>query len=62
MNADGSWLYTLDSVDPDTAALQSAAQDTFSYTISDGHGGYDTALLAIDVFVHLPGQGGDPGA
>jgi VCBS repeat-containing protein len=62
MNADGSWLYTLDIADPDTMALQSSAQDTFSYTISDGHGGFDTALLAIDVRVSGTGQGGDPGA
>lgn len=48
---DGDWTYTLDNTDSDTEALVSGeiAQETFTYTISDGNGGTDTATLTIDI-------------
>ena len=57
LNADGSYIY-----DPNGGALPPhlVAQDTFDYTVSDGHGGTDTTTLSIVVF--NPGahyQGGE---
>ncbi|MGY3695006.1 VCBS repeat-containing protein [Bradyrhizobium sp. USDA 3240] len=46
LNADGSYAYTASK-----GALpgQIVAQDTFSYTISDGHGGISTSTLSVVV-------------
>src|SRR5262249_28741458 len=46
-NADGSYLYVSDK-----GGLPShfVAQDTFDYTVDDGHGGTDTSTLSIVVF------------
>ncbi|CAN5910065.1 hypothetical protein BH11PSE3_BH11PSE3_07640 [soil metagenome] len=65
MQADGSWSYAVKmgvvggpdaDVPPDYQT-----HDVFSYTISDGHGGYDTAT--INILVHGDGGTliGDPG-
>lgn len=65
MNADGSWSYALDIDDPDMQAVrlsQEDGHDVFSYTISDGHGGFDTATLSITVlYYNGPIQGGEGG-
>src|SRR5262249_47075685 len=47
LNADGSYLYVSDK-----GGLPShfVAQDTFDYTVDDGHGGTDTSTLSIVVF------------
>ena len=49
--ADGSWTYTLDNLDPNTNALEQnrPVVDPFSYTMTDGHGGYSTAILNINI-------------
>ncbi|WP_147408722.1 Ig-like domain-containing protein [Kushneria sinocarnis] len=49
--ADGSYTYTLDAGRPASRSLfgGKSADDTFSYTISDGHGGTATATLAVHV-------------
>lgn len=46
INADGSYVYTADK-----GGLPSkiVAQDTFAYTVADGHGGTDTSTLSIIV-------------
>lgn len=51
MQADGSWAYALKPGAPElpTGVVD---HDLFSYTVSDGHGGFDTALL--DIHVHAP--------
>ncbi|MHA7772358.1 VCBS domain-containing protein [Roseibium sp. M-1] len=51
INADGTWDYTLNNLDPDTDALEDGDTgiETFTYTISDGHGGEDTATLTLEV-------------
>lgn len=61
MYADGTWNYVLDEADPDTAALanQTLVSDAFSYTISDGHGLFDTATLTILVLGPQSGPVGD---
>ena len=48
---DGSWTYNLNNADPDTEALASGdlVQEEFTYTVSDGNGGTDTATLVIDI-------------
>jgi VCBS repeat-containing protein len=47
---DGSYTYTPDlSVVRERAPLFSTVRDTFSYQVSDGHEGFDTALLRFDV-------------
>jgi VCBS repeat-containing protein len=47
MAADGTWTYGLR---PGAAlGLSAPSQDVFSYTVSDGHGGFDTATLRIIV-------------
>ena len=61
MNADGSWNYVIDYNDPDTLGLRSDAADLFSYTISDGHGGYDTAMLQISLLSGSVGGGANGG-
>ncbi|MEO1525853.1 MAG: Ig-like domain-containing protein, partial [Planctomycetota bacterium] len=51
LNGDGSYSYTLDNVNPLVAGLSVGATltETFDYTISDGHGGSDSATLTITV-------------
>jgi VCBS repeat-containing protein len=46
INADGSYVYTADK---GGLPPQIVAQDTFSYTVADGHGGTDTSALSIIV-------------
>jgi len=47
LNADGSYSYVADNANALAAGVQ--ATDTFTYTVSDGQGGFDTAQLAITV-------------
>ncbi|WP_243395869.1 beta strand repeat-containing protein [Sphingomonas oleivorans] len=51
LNADGSYIYTLDNEDPDTEALSTgqSGQDVFSYQISDGAGGTSTGQISVVV-------------
>ena len=51
MNADGSYVYTLDENDSDTIALQSGQNvvDSFSYQISDIHGLTSTSSLNVSI-------------
>ena len=51
LNADGSWTYTLNNNDPDTDALAQGAHadDVFTYTESDHHGGTSTTTLTIGI-------------
>jgi VCBS repeat-containing protein len=51
INADGSYDYTLDTADAGYIALGAGetAIETFSYTVSDGNGGTDTATVTITV-------------
>ncbi|WP_176494055.1 VCBS domain-containing protein, partial [Cobetia sp. 5-25-4-2] len=48
---DGSYTYTLDNTDADVQALAvgESLNETFTYQISDGQGGFDTALLTITI-------------
>ena len=60
MQADGTWSYLLKAGGPDIDQLPDhQTHDVFSYTISDGHGGYDTATL--DILIHGNDGGGTPG-
>lgn len=47
MNADGSYAY---AANKGALPAKIVAQDTFDYTVADGHGGSDTATLSIVVF------------
>ena len=51
VNADGSYVYTLNEADADTRALDNAevGVDAFSYTVADAHGAVGTATLSISV-------------
>jgi VCBS repeat-containing protein len=56
INADGSWTYTLDNLDPDTNALRQVqpvfAEPVFehvSYTVADDDGATDTEVLSIRI-------------
>src|SRR6185312_1904960 len=51
LNADGSYSYTLDNGKAAVQGLKAGqtTSDSFSYTASAGHGGTDTATLAITV-------------
>ena len=51
LNVDGSWTYTLNNNDPDTDALAQGAHadDVFTYTESDHHGGTSTTTLTIGI-------------
>lgn len=55
MNADGTWQYILGGGADPVLAAPNHEVDVFSYTISDGLGGYDTATLAVTVYA----SGGD---
>ncbi|MHC5112226.1 MAG: beta strand repeat-containing protein [Planctomycetota bacterium] len=48
---DGSYVYTLDNGDPAVQALGDGESltDVFTYTMSDGNGGFDTATLTITI-------------
>ncbi|WP_176503914.1 VCBS domain-containing protein, partial [Cobetia sp. 5-11-6-3] len=48
---DGSYTYTLDNTNADVQALAvgESLNETFTYQISDGQGGFDTALLTITI-------------
>ena len=62
MQADGTWTYALKADAPDAdVAAGGLAHDVFSYTVSDGYGGYATAHL--DILIHGDGlvPGGSPG-
>jgi VCBS repeat-containing protein len=65
IGSDGVYTYTLNDTDPDTRALahDEAATDVFTYEVSDGNGGSDTATLSIDItgtndIIYLPPGGG----
>ena len=49
IGSNGIYTYTLNDADPDTNALAQgeAASDVFTYEVSDGNGGTDTASLTI---------------
>ncbi|WP_141468290.1 PEP_CTERM-anchored TLD domain-containing protein, partial [Pelagimonas varians] len=49
--SDGTWTYALDNDDPDTEALENGdtAFEVFTYTVSDGNGGTDTATLTLEI-------------
>ncbi|WP_420804663.1 VCBS domain-containing protein [Tolumonas lignilytica] len=51
INSDGSYTYTLDSNDAQVHSLNTGESlaDVVSYSISDGHGGTDTALLTVTI-------------
>ena len=50
INADGSYTYNLDNSNTAVHNLDGAPlTDTFSYQISDGHGGYSTSTLNITI-------------
>jgi VCBS repeat-containing protein len=51
LGSDGTWSYLLDNKDKDTQALKTGqiGVDKFNYTVSDGHGGLDTATLKINI-------------
>jgi VCBS repeat-containing protein len=51
LNADGSWIYTLDNADPDTNGLAEGAlaQDVFDYTMVDNFGATASSALTIDI-------------
>ena len=46
INTDGSYIYTADK---GGLPPKIVAQDTFTYTVADGHGGTDTSTLSIIV-------------
>ena len=48
-NSDGSFTYVADDVHWDTLAKDATEDVTFTYEISDGNGGYDTATITITV-------------
>ena len=50
-NADGTYSYTLDNANPAVQALAvgETLTDSFTYTISDGNGGTDTATLVVTI-------------
>ena len=47
VNPDGSYIYTPNATTAKALGLGETATDTFTYTISDGHGGVDTANITI---------------
>lgn len=51
VQADGSYTYTLDNSNPAVNALNDGQTltDSFTYNISDGHGGTDSAALTITI-------------
>ncbi len=63
INANGSYSYTLDNSDSAVNALNDGQtlKDTFTYTVSDGHGGTDSAKLDITIQGSTDGGGGGGG-
>ena len=49
LQSDGSYTYVADQPAADALAVSIAATDTFTYTISDGNGGTDSAEIVITV-------------
>ena len=49
LNADGSYTYVADQAAADALAVGETATESFTYTVSDGHGGTDTAELTVTV-------------
>src|SRR6185295_3733640 len=51
VNANGEWSYALDNASTVVQALAQGehATDTFSVTVSDGHGGSGTQTVSVDV-------------
>ncbi|MGE0845756.1 MAG: Ig-like domain-containing protein, partial [Flavobacteriaceae bacterium] len=52
VNADGSYSYALNNAlaAVQELALDETATDSFDYTVSDGHGGTDSATLTVTIF------------
>ena len=51
LNSDGSYTYTVDTTNSDVIAWQSGdavLTETFTYTVSDGNGGTDTATITVN--------------
>ncbi|MXN67508.1 tandem-95 repeat protein [Stappia sp. GBMRC 2046] len=49
LNADGSYSYVADQAAAQALAVDETAEDIFSYEVSDGNGGTDTATLTVTV-------------
>jgi Ca2+-binding RTX toxin-like protein len=49
MNADGSYSYVANTK-PGALPAKTVAQDEFTYTVSDGNGGFQTETLVITVY------------
>ncbi|WP_207264896.1 VCBS domain-containing protein [Desulfovibrio sp. Huiquan2017] len=49
IHEDGSYTYSEDTSLTDKLADKETGHDVFTYTVSDGHGGTDTAELTIDI-------------
>jgi len=49
LNANGSYTYVADQAAADALAVGASAVDAFTYQVSDGLGGFDTATLSITV-------------
>ena len=58
LNADGSYVYTLNNTDPAVNALNSGdtLTDSFTYTLTDGDGTSTTATLTITINGHTDGE------
>ncbi|HVZ42274.1 MAG TPA: VCBS domain-containing protein [Ramlibacter sp.] len=52
IGADGTFTYSVDDENPLVDALNAgdSLTDTFTYTVSDGDGGFDSATLTISIF------------
>ncbi|MDM0057558.1 cadherin-like domain-containing protein [Variovorax sp. J22G47] len=61
LNADGSYTYSLNNADPRVQALVAGETltEVYTYTVSDGAGGTDTAQLTITITGAANGGGGD---
>ena len=57
LNADGSYTYAVDNANPTVNALKNGQTltEVYTYTLSDGHGGTDTAQLTITIQGHTDG-------
>lgn len=51
LNSDGTYSYVVNNTNPTVDALngEQSLTDSFTYTISDGHGGTDTATLVVTI-------------
>lgn len=61
LQADGSYSYTLNNADPRVQALTAGETltEVYTYTVSDGAGGSDTAQLTITITGAADGAAGD---